>query len=181
MLASLTLVGLLFTPWLAHSALAQQKHRHAGAHVHGTGKLDVAIEGNKLSIALEAPADDILGFEHAPKTPDQKAKLDRAVIRLKDAGTIFKTSADANCKLVKAEAGLQLPDPKTNKSSEHADFTGTFEFECAAITKLTVIDLGYFAAFPGAGKLAITIVTSKAQTAREATKGKPRIDLKGLN
>lgn len=176
-----TLACLMLASLLAVPAAAQAQHRHAGAHVHGSGKLDIAIEGNKLSIALDSPADDILGFEHAPKTAAQKAKLEKAVARLKDAATIFKTPADAACKLIKAEAGLEQPDPKAAKPSEHADFTGAFEFECGAIAKLTSLDLGYFAAFPGAGKLAITIVTTKAQTTREATKSKPRIDLKGLN
>ena len=176
-----TFACLMLAALLAAPTAAPAQHRHAGAHVHGSGKLDIAIEGSKLSIALDSPADDILGFEHQPKTSAQKAKLENAVAKFKDAATIFKTPTDAACKLIKAEAGLEQPDPKATKSSEHADFAGAVEFECGAIAKLTTIDLGYFAAFPGAGKLAITIVTKKAQTTREATKSKPRIDLKGLN
>lgn len=172
--AACILVAALLTP----PALAQR--REAAAHVHGAGKLDIVIEAGKVSIALDAPADDIVGFEHAPKTAEQKAKLEKAVAKLKDAGAIFKTPAAAGCKVTKADAGLEQPDPKA-KASDHADFAGAFELECAAISKLDAIDLGYFAAFPGAHKLSITIVTAKAQTKREATKAKPRIDLKGLN
>ena len=172
---------VLITTLLVAPALAQDKRREAAAHVHGAGKLAIAIEGNKLSIALDAPADDIVGFEHAPKTPAQKAKLDAAVAKLQQAGTIFKTPPEAGCKQIKAEAGLEQPDPKAAKATDHADFAGAFEFECAAIGKLTAIDLGYFAAFPGAGRLAITILSAKSQTTREATRAKPRIDLKGLN
>ena len=175
------LMLLAATVVLAASPAPGQDRREAGAHVHGSGKLDIVIESTKLSIGLDTPAADIIGFEHAPKTPEQKAKLDEAIAKLQDAGGIFKTTADAGCRLTKAEAGLEQPDPKEAKASEHADFNGTFEFDCAAIGKLTAIDLGYFAAFPAASKLAITIVTGKAQTTREASKAKPRIDLTGLN
>lgn len=174
------LVWLIVGAVGASGAAQGQQRREAAAHVHGAGKLDLVIENGKVSIALDAPADDILGFEHAPRTPAQQAKLAAAVAKLKEADKIFRMPAEAGCRLTKAEAGLEQPDPKA-KPGDHADFNGSFEFECSAIAKLNVIDLGYFAAFAGASKLGITIVTAKAQATREATKAKTRIDLKGLN
>ncbi len=46
------------------------------AHVHGVAELSLAYEGNMLSVELVGPADGFLGFEHAPKTAEEKKKLE---------------------------------------------------------------------------------------------------------
>ena len=56
---------------------ADTKHREAGAHAHGHGKVNIAIEGQRLSIELEAPGADIVGFEHEAKTAAEKAAVKR--------------------------------------------------------------------------------------------------------
>ena len=48
------LLGATYAP----SVLAQE---HA-AHVHGDAHLDVALEGDTLSLQLESPLDNLLGF-----------------------------------------------------------------------------------------------------------------------
>ncbi len=58
------------------SASAQEEHRQLGAHVHGHGHLNIAIEGKTVSMELEVPGADVVGFEHEPSTPDQKAALE---------------------------------------------------------------------------------------------------------
>jgi hypothetical protein len=56
--------------WMSCLAFAAAPAWSAGkAHEHGALKLDVAIEGNKLTIAMEAPLDNLLGFERAPRGP----------------------------------------------------------------------------------------------------------------
>jgi len=56
---------------IAGASYAQQ--RQAGAHEHGRGTLNIALEGTRLSMELEAPGADIVGFEHRAKTKKQKA------------------------------------------------------------------------------------------------------------
>jgi hypothetical protein len=51
---------------------ADTKHREAGAHTHGHGKVNIAIEGKQLFIELEAPGADIVGFEHKAKTASER-------------------------------------------------------------------------------------------------------------
>src|SRR5262249_38687966 len=51
-----------------HPAAAQSAHRELGPHEHGRGTLNIAIEGNRVSMELEVPGMDIAGFEHAAKT-----------------------------------------------------------------------------------------------------------------
>jgi hypothetical protein len=70
------------------------------AHEHGALRLDVAIEGSKLTITMEAPLDNLLGFERAPRTDaERKAAADvLARLRSPDKGTpLFALDAAAQC------------------------------------------------------------------------------------
>ena len=51
-----------------------------GAHVHGEAVLNVVQEGTNVFIEFESPAINLVGFEHAPINPEQKAAFDRAQI-----------------------------------------------------------------------------------------------------
>ena len=55
--------GLMCLPFTM-SAVAEEKHRQLGAHEHGHGNFNIAIEGKSVSMELEAPGADIVGFEH---------------------------------------------------------------------------------------------------------------------
>lgn len=84
------------------------------AHEHGALKLAVAIEGNKLTIAMEAPLDNLLGFERAPRTDaERKAAADvLARLRSPDKGAaLFVPDAAAQCTLGKAEVQAPVLEP----------------------------------------------------------------------
>ena len=40
----------------------------AGAHQHGVAQLEVAVDGNSLTVTLDTPLDNLLGFERGPRT-----------------------------------------------------------------------------------------------------------------
>ena len=84
-------------------AIAAEEHRELGPHEHGHGKLNIAIEGNRVSMELEVPGADIVGFEHEASTPDQKAAVEKAKATLSDALAVFKLPAGAGCKLAEAQ------------------------------------------------------------------------------
>ena len=56
----------------------------APAHVHGVAKIDLAVDGNKLTLSMEMPLENLAGFEHLPKTDKQKAALAEAMKSLKN-------------------------------------------------------------------------------------------------
>lgn len=177
-------LGLACSVMIASTAaIAADARREAGAHVHGTGKLGIVIENATVSIELDAPAHDIVGFEHAPETPAEKAAMTKALDTLKAADMLFKLTPAADCRLSESEAGLEQEEKSEagNNSDQHADINGRFVFTCGAIERLTGIDLGYFAAFPSATKLDIVAVTAKGQVTRAATSSAPRIDLSSAN
>jgi hypothetical protein len=56
----------------------------AGKHVHGEANLFIAMEKGTVLVELESPADNILGFEHAPSTDQQKSLLATQFKKLED-------------------------------------------------------------------------------------------------
>lgn len=74
----LLLLSLASLPALA----ADDAHDHHGnhpAHVHGVGKLDVALEGNTLTLHLDTPLVNVVGFEHAASSSkDKDTEIGRA-------------------------------------------------------------------------------------------------------
>lgn len=183
--------ALQFSP-----AAAQQ--REAGAHEHGRGTLNIAVEGARLSMELEAPGADIVGFEHAAKTAKQKAAVADAKKKLSapQALFVFPTSAGCVLKSAKVEVeGLEhahghshghshgkAKDGKAEAAPEdkHSEFRAAYAFDCKAPASVTSIDFGYFRVFAGAQKLDVNVTTAKGQTKLEATRAKPRIDLVGM-
>ena len=145
------------------------------AHEHGALKLDVAIEGNKLTIGMEAPLDNLLGFERAPRTDaERKAAADvLARLRSPDKGTpLFATDAAAKCSLSKAEvrapaleAAPATPAAAKGKAKdEHADLDASYEFNCAQASELRSLDLGLFDAYKRIQRIDVQVAGPKGQS-----------------
>ena len=171
--------------FICTSALAAEETRELGPHEHGHGRLNIAIEGKRVSMELEVPGADIAGFEHEASTAEQKAVVEKAKVTLADALSMFKLPAAAGCTLADAqvathtgaehehkdEAGRQAKAGEQN----HSEFHAAYVIECAAPEKLTGIDFGYFDAFAGALELDINLVTPKGQYHYEVTREQPRL------
>ena len=106
--------GLLCLP-LACPAFAEDKHSQLGAHEHGHGSFNIAIEGKKVSMELEAPGADIVGFEHRARTKKQKAAVSSAKKKLKKLANVVVLPDAAGCKLKKASIELHI------EGDDHAD------------------------------------------------------------
>ena len=68
----------------------------AGAHVHGEAVLEVSVGGSGVLVALRGPAQVFYGFEHAPSTPDEAARI-RAAVALLQAPDEGLLVLDAGC------------------------------------------------------------------------------------
>ena len=107
----------------AVSAQAEDK-RHADAHEHGHGSLDIAVEGNTVDMALRVPGADIVGFEHAAESDADKAALAEALAKLEKPLTLFVPPAAANCTVSAAEAEYELEhddEHDDHKDDDHKD------------------------------------------------------------
>jgi hypothetical protein len=138
----------------------------AGAHEHGVVKLDVAVEGSRVLIDLDSPLDNLLGFEHAPRSDAERAKADAAVKRLRDAATLFRIDGSAGCTLATVNlqsAPLQLGKKPASANDAHGDLEGSFEFKCRAGAKAAFLEVGLFDAFPQVKRIDLQVATPKGQ------------------
>jgi Protein of unknown function (DUF2796) len=178
-------------------AFAQEAKRELGAHVHGQGAVDVAIEGNKVVLELRAPGADIVGFEGAAKTTRAKQALSAAISTLEKPLALFTPPEAAQCTVAAAKVEVSADTDHGRAAAntgtpakhahgghgkhaqakdEHTEFHADYALTCAKPELVTMIEFGFFKAFPKAQKLTVQIITAKGQTATEATPAKPRVE-----
>ena len=81
----------------------------AGAHEHGIARLGLAVDGARVTIDLELPAESVFGFEHAPRSAEERATAAEALDRLRTGGARLIAFPDgAACALDSAE--VQAPE-----------------------------------------------------------------------
>lgn len=95
---------------------------HAGKpHEHGVVRLDVSIEGSKLTIDMVAALDNWLGFERAPRTDAERKAATEVLARLRNPqqGTpLFAADAGAQCKLTQAEVSAPVLEQGTKPAAK---------------------------------------------------------------
>ncbi len=150
-------------------SLAHEQHQH-GPHVHGIGLLQVAVDGDLLSITLEVPAINIVGFEHPPGDPEEKNRVQTAAKLLGEGVRLFTPSPSAGCKVEETHVDSKLLEKKHahddhDGEDHHSEFHATYSFRCKDPKKLTTIDVHLFRFFPATEKLEARFVTSNGQGA----------------
>lgn len=160
-----------FSAWLRSAAtltlvLAAGTVLAAKPHQHGTVKLEVAIEGEKLSIAMEAPLDNLLGFERAPRSEAERQAAAEVLARLRSGAPLFTTDAAAQCTLASAEvqAGVLEPGAKPGGDGDHADLEAMYAFRCAQPQQLRTLQVGLFDAFSRIQRIDVQVVGPQGQT-----------------
>jgi hypothetical protein len=164
------------------------KKRQLGAHEHGSGTLNIAVEGRAVTMALEIPGTDIVGFEHEAKTAADQAKLAAATQVLREPLALFKPAVDAGCTLKDAKVAFESdaeeaaakPGAKPAASGDgHKEFHANYTLDCADPVKLTALDFAFFKSFSGAKKLTVNVISAKGQSRYEVSRAKPRVDFRG--
>ena len=165
----------------AASLLIEHASYAAGhAHVHGIAKLDVAVASTKISIQLDSPLDNLLGFERAPRNDVERKMADEAVAKLKAAATLFKIDPAAQCTVSSVElssSALKLGTSSAEEEKEgHADIDGSFDFVCVNATKAAYIEVGLFQ-FSRLQGLEIQVATPSVQFRRDLRRPASRLSL----
>ena len=154
------------------------------AHVHGVGKLNVAVDGQAVEIELITPGADIVGFEHAPETTEDKAVVEGAAATLKDGEGLFAFPPAAECRLEEAEVESPLLDHDGEAAHEHgeehegdahAEFQAHYHFLCRQPDDLTHVDVRVFERFPAARELEVQAISARGQGATELTPSSARL------
>ncbi len=166
--------------WLGLLAVATHPAMAAGkAHEHGAVKLDVAIDGNTLSIGMAAPLDNLLGFERAPRTDAERKAAAEVLARLRDpdkGGRLFTLDAAAQCTLSQADVQAPVLEPgartdtkaadakAADAKDDHADLDASYAFTCARPGDLRSLDLGLFDAYKRIQRIDVQVAGPSGQS-----------------
>ncbi|MCB5190778.1 DUF2796 domain-containing protein [Methylobacillus arboreus] len=153
-------------------AFAHQPH----AHVHGVAKLNIAVDGKTLTLALESPLQSFLGFEHAPRNEQEKTAVVLLKKQLSAPAQLFALPSKAECR----STGTTLDSPVFNDQpasddSEHADVDAEFLYECRQPGQLTEVTIQLFKLFPNLHEINVQIVTDRGQKAAKLTVKQNRV------
>ena len=185
----------------ATNNLAAEERIQLGPHVHGHGKLDMALEGKRLEMELNSPGMDIVGFEHEAHSDKDKAALAKARKDLANGMVLFGLPDGAKCKQLMAKVEIvkeahhhEHEEDHDKVDDHHADndhdedhdrdeqemhdaFKVHYQFECAAPDQLTSMHPApFFARFVGSKELDVTFVTAKRQQGFEVKRDHPMLE-----
>jgi hypothetical protein len=159
-----------------------------GAHEHGAAELTIAIVGGEIAIDLQTPAFNVLGFEYAPASEEEKTLLSESVAAL-EAGNLLQFDPNAGCTLVKADVDSELlgtdhddeehadgdaGDPDEHGDDVHSDVTAAYIFNCAQGDEIRSLDANaLFAQFPNFEAIQVQWLSETQQSAATLTPEEP--------
>ncbi|SFB77056.1 DUF2796 domain-containing protein [Tropicimonas isoalkanivorans] len=179
---------------LVATQVYSQEHRELGAHEHGVGQMDIAIEGTRLWMELHAPGADIVGFEHAAGNADDRAKIDSAVALLARPLDLFVFPSAAECTVVEAKAEIEAETHEESgeegghdhdeadahdDDGGHTEFHAEYALDCANPSAIDRIAFAYFETFPNARELELQVLTETGAQAFEIERNAPVLELAG--
>jgi hypothetical protein len=183
--ATRRLLPLLLLP-MATLALAQQH-----AHTHGRLALDVTVDAQNLTLSMEAPLDNLLGFERAPRTDAERKRVAEMIRRLNAADKLFLPDPRAECRLssVTLESrvlGLGTVGIPTGAMAEtrgnvaiahddHADIDVAIVFSCANAARARQVEVRMFDAFPRLRDIDAQVASDQGQFKRSLNKAAPML------
>ncbi|MFB4251398.1 DUF2796 domain-containing protein [Pseudomonas idahonensis] len=163
----------------------EHEHGSLGAHEHGVARLNAVLDGQALELELESPAMNLVGFEHAPSTDADKAKVAAARTQLEQPLVLFSLPKAAACTVAKQELESPLfgdkPDADAHDDDdkdaaghehhhEHSEIHAHYQFTCAKPDALKHLDLGQvFKTFPATQKIQVQLISPNGQQGVEAT------------
>lgn len=168
-------------------ALLTAAAQAAPTHVHGLANLDISVDGNSLVLAFSSPLDNLLGFEHAPRSDAEIAKVQAMAAQLRQSGDLFKPTPAARCKVTDValtsgalSAVLLAGNTQTRQAAptqtastaapahdggeQHADLDMNVTFTCDHAAALTGLDVKLFSYFRGFHQINAQVVTAKRQS-----------------
>jgi len=191
---NLILILILVTCSLGASAAAQS------THVHGQGQVGMAIDQNLISMTLESPGADIVGFEHEARTAEEKTAVTEALKQLSNPMFVIQLPESASCKVVQASSEVTSEngdeghadheehtdhdehedheDHADHENEAHGSFIAEYQLECATIAAIDSIKFVYFDHFRNAQSLIVVLIDKNGQHRHEISRDNPILYLK---
>lgn len=100
-------------------AAAQEAFEQHGVHQHGLVTVNVAVDGQALRVEVHSPADSVIGFEHAPRPSDERARVQEMNAWLRAGRGMVLVPAAARCRLDRA--AVAAPQWGLSQDHQHHD------------------------------------------------------------
>lgn len=97
----------------------------AAQHVHGVVELGIVVEGSTVAVSLDAPLNDVVGFEHAPENDEQLELVRQAAEMLSNADAMFGLAESASCSI----SGTSVVGPAYVTQHLAADAAGSADHD----------------------------------------------------
>lgn len=188
LLASMAFCPFVLSCITANAAVHAESHpeefeQHA-PHEHGKVTINVALEEKQLVIELDSPAVNVVGFEHEPRTDDERAVVRTASNVLNSGKGLFGLPKDALC-LFK---GADVKPPEWEQSTEehgahdqhehHADYEARFTYKCEAPGSLTWLEPWLLDKLLNVVEARVNIVAGSGQQSEVVKSGHARVSLR---
>ena len=169
-----------------------EEHREHGAHEHGAAELTVALIDGQAEISLETPAFNLVGFEYAPKTDEEKAAVEAATETL-EKGEWFALTASAGCTMDSADVDSTMGESDHHEEGEehhdeegeehhdedgeeetHSSFFVSYKLNCTSLEDLASLDATMlFSSFPNFKSVDAQWLNDTQQSAATLDKDQP--------
>lgn len=156
-------------------------------HAHGAARLDAALDGGRVELALTLPAMDVVGFERAARSDTERQAVETARRTLLDHARLWQFTAAAGC--VAQPAVVQVDgaggdadahhhhDHDHGDGPAHHDWQARYRFDCSRPEQLQRIVTGLFTAFPSLQRVDVQWLGLGGATALSLTAAQPRIEI----
>lgn len=177
--------------------------RSAASHTHGDAELAIVLENGVVTIELDSPLYNILGFEHEPETEEQKVKVENAEVQLSRGSNLFGFNAEAGCIAKSTNKDIHLFDhddhanehhddhDKKDDHDDHSDHDGhdghdedthkdvilQYEFDCKNPSSLTLVNVNLFEFFDELSEIDATYLGPSTQTQVKLTAASSKMDI----
>lgn len=190
----LVLLAAMGGSLVASPVAAADAKRAAGAHLHGHGTLNIAVEGQHILMELQVPGSDVFGFEHAAESEAEKQAHDSALAALRQPLSLFAMPAAAGCELVSGEVAIEAEHDEKDEGKPaaagtqghrdehdagHNEVRGDYILRCDKPGAIDQIRFVYFDRFSGADELDVNVITEHGQHSFAVNRARPMIVLQG--
>ena len=141
--------------YLIPIASYSEGHGHeAEAHVHGVASMNWVLERTELSIVLQSPMMNLLGFEYRPKNKDEKLLFAAMTDKLKNPTKVIELIG-GECRLMSAnisnpfreEIDHEEEGATLSHEPSHSGITAKYDFLCQQPSQFEAMNVELFNTF----------------------------------
>jgi hypothetical protein len=181
---SFALVSVLAVAATTSIAAYAEGFEQHGAHEHGKITINAALDKQELSIELDAPADNVVGFEHAPRTDTETTAVREAAALLNSAQGLFGFPSAAKCRLATSQLTAPHWESETSPAQgevaheHHADYEARFTYRCDVPQALVWFEPWLLGKLLNVHEARVNLITLGGQRSQVVTQAHERVTLR---